>query len=312
MTAASLIAVGASAGGIEALRTLIPNLPSGLPGAVAVVVHRMPVEEDKRLTRVLRVHSSLPVSTVTDGMKIEAGHVYVCPAGVHLVAQPEYFRLDRGPSENGYRPSIDVLFRSTAEAFYARGAGVVLSGLLDDGTAGLASIKAHGGYALVQDPSDALYGDMPRSAIENVHVDAIGTPKALAQLIDDFARAQELGVPQAGGPRARSQPSLFACPSCHGVLWQLENGGAVRFRCSMGHTYSSNALFTRQEETLEAALSTALRALVERADLSSRLAARARGRGLNAAARRFDRQASAANDRADSVRGALKPLQSID
>ncbi|GAC1425945.1 MAG: hypothetical protein NVSMB5_20370 [Candidatus Velthaea sp.] len=206
MTAASLIAVGASAGGIEALRTLIPNLPSGLPGAVAVVVHRMPVEEDKRLTRVLRVHSSLPVSTVTDGMKIEAGHVYVCPAGVHLVAQPEYFRLDRGPSENGYRPSIDVLFRSTAEAFCARGAGVVLSGLLDDGTAGLASIKAHGGYALVQDPSDALYGDMPRSAIENVHVDAIGTPKALAQLIDDFARAQELGVPQAGGPRARSQP----------------------------------------------------------------------------------------------------------
>ena len=89
-------------------------------------------------------------------MTIEAGHIYVCPAAVHLVAEPTCFRLDSGPSEKGYRPAIDVLFRSTAEAFAARGAGVLLSGLLDDGTAGLASIKAHGGYALAQDPDDAL------------------------------------------------------------------------------------------------------------------------------------------------------------
>lgn len=306
MTANSLIAVGASAGGIEALRSFIPNLPPGLPAAIAVVVHRMPVEEDERLTRVLRINARLPVDTVVDGIPIEPGHVYVCPAAVHLVAESSHFHLSTGPKENGYRPAIDVLFRSTAESFGARGAGVVLSGLLDDGTAGLASIKAHGGYALAQDPAEAVYGDMPRSAIDNVAVDAVDTAASLARLASTFAdRVRTVPARPALGSFESRNPSLFSCPACGGVLSQIDADGVIRFRCRTGHAYSPHALFTEQEETLEAALWTALRSLVERADLSARLAEQARSRGFEAAARRFEQQAAVANRRAETVRSAL-------
>jgi two-component system, chemotaxis family, protein-glutamate methylesterase/glutaminase len=262
MPDARLIAVGASAGGIEALRLLLPNLPVGFPAAVAIVLHRLPVEGDARLARVLGINAKLPVSRVSDADAIEPGRIYVSPPGVHLIVENDRFRLGAGPRENGTCPSIDVLFRSVAAAYGNRAAGVVLSGLLDDGTAGLAAIKAAGGFAVVQDPLEAVFGGMPRSAIENVAVDAIAPAAEIANALIEFVGS---GAQANAADRPRPSP----------------------------------------EDSPEEALSVALRTLVERGDLSERLAERSRSRGLHAAARRFERQAALARRRAESVRAAL-------
>jgi two-component system chemotaxis response regulator CheB len=182
-----LIAVGASAGGIEALRNLLPNLPVGFPAAVAIVVHRLPADDDARFARVLGNSAKLPVTTVCDGDGIEPGRIYIAPAGVQLIVEDDRFRLRSGTREDGRR-SIDALFRSAAEGCGEHAAGVVLSGTLNDGTAGLAAIKGRGGFAAVQDPFEALFGDMPRSAMENVAVDAIGPAAEIANALIEFVR----------------------------------------------------------------------------------------------------------------------------
>ncbi|HEY6235086.1 MAG TPA: chemotaxis protein CheB [Candidatus Elarobacter sp.] len=307
-----LIAIGASAGGIEALRVVLPSLPAELPAAVAVVVHRAQVQEDDRLTQVLAIDARLAVRTVTEGALIERGCVYVCPAGVHLAVQGRRFALTTGPRENRSRPAIDVLFRTAAEGLGPRAAGVLLSGMLDDGTAGLAAIKARGGYAVVQDPDEAAFGDMPRNAMENVAVDAVLRLDAMAEALTRFAQeAGSLSVAVAIPPREElTEPSLFSCPDCGGVLSHVEADGVVRFRCRTGHAYSPRTLFSEQEHGLEEALWVALRALVERTDLSERLAKRSRRRGFLAAAHRFDQQAAVARRRAEVVRAAMETPQS--
>ena len=302
-----LIAIGASAGGIEALRLVLPSLPYELPAAVAVVVHRPPVQEDDRLAVVLSAGAQMRLKTAADGDAIEAGTIYVCPAAVHLVAERTHFRLTTGPRENGARPSIDVLFRSAAKAFGRRAAGVVLSGMLDDGTAGLGAIKVRGGLTLAQDPDDAAFSDMPRNAIENVAVDAILPAASIASALVSFAHAAAAGnngsVVQ---PHGRTEASLFSCPDCGGVLSEVDADGVVRFRCRTGHAYSPRTLISKQEEGLEEALWAAQRALVERTDLSMRLAQRSRERGFNKAAERFEERAAESRRRAEIVSSAME------
>ncbi len=195
MAPTPLIAIGASAGGIEALRKLGPTLPSDLAAAVAIVLHRLPVEEDERLPRVLGAGLTLPASHAKDGETIRPGHIYIAPANVHLVVEDNRFGLESGPYENGNRPAIDVFFRSAAHSKGPAVAGVVLSGALDDGAAGLAAIKAHGGLAIVQDPREASFNGMPLSAIRNVEVDAIAKVGEMAPLLVDFANRKH---PAAG------------------------------------------------------------------------------------------------------------------
>ena len=309
-----LVAIGASAGGIEALRVVLPSLPADFPAAVAVVVHRADVQEDERLTNVLALNVRLPVVTAGDFEDIRPQHVYVCPAAVHLVAERTRFRLDTGARENRSRPAIDKLFRTAARSFGARAAGVVLSGMLDDGTAGLAAIKARGGLTVVQDPDEALFADMPRNALENVAVDAVLPAARIGEMLIEFARrAARVSVRGVTETEELVEPSLFSCPDCGGVLSQVDADGVVRFRCRTGHAYSPRTLFSEQEHQLEAALWTALRALIERRDMSERLAHRSRERGLHAAARRFDQQAAVARRRAETVRAAIEgPQTAVD
>ena len=309
-----LIAIGASAGGIEALRQILPTLPYQLPAAVAIVVHRPPVQEDERLAAVLSVGSPLPVATARDGDAITAGRAYICPAGVHLAVEPGAFRLGTQAKENGSRPAIDVLFRTAAHTFGRRVAGVVLSGMLDDGTAGLAAIKVRGGHTVVQDPDDAAFADMPRNAMESVAVDAVLPAARIGAALVAFAH-RAAGAQNGAGTHAEgtSAPSLFSCPDCGGVLSEIDADGVVRFRCRVGHAYSPRTLFTMQEEGLEEALWAALRALVERTDMSERLARRSRDRGFPAAARRFEEQAADARRRAETVRAAMaRPRQAVE
>jgi two-component system chemotaxis response regulator CheB len=318
-----IIVVGASAGGVEALMELVRNLPSDLPASVFVVLHT-PAHSHSVLPSILSRLGTVPASHGIDGECMEPGHIYVAPPDRHLLVYNDRVHLSHGPSENGHRPAIDPLFRTAARAYGRRVVGVVLSGLLDDGTAGLLSIKARGGIALVQDPKEALYSGMPRSAIENVSVDKV---LSIAGIAAELARLAGEEVEERGAPVSEDMvyeteiaemepetltgddrpgtPSGYACPACHGVLWEIHEGDMIRFRCRVGHAYAAESLLAEQSESLEAAMWTAFRALKESASLARKMAERARERGHNLAGVRFEMQASDADGRAGIIRGAL-------
>jgi two-component system chemotaxis response regulator CheB len=318
-----IVVVGASAGGVEALAELAASLPRDLSAAVFVVLH-LPATGTSALPEILRRHGPLPAAQVRDGEPIQPGRIYVAPPDHHVLLRPGHVHLSRGPRENGHRPAIDPLFRSAAREYATRVIGLVLSGALDDGTAGLLAIKSRGGIAVVQDPADALYPGMPSNALEHVQVDhvlaAASMGKLLARLIADSAEPPADPAPtgmqvevemegfslEAFEGHHPGEPSGFSCPDCHGVLWQIRDGGGLeRFRCRVGHVWSPESLLTQQSEALEAALWVALRSLEERAALARRLAEPARRRGHSITATRFEEQAAEAQQAARLVRDLL-------
>ncbi|MEU8658068.1 chemotaxis protein CheB [Actinoplanes philippinensis] len=294
-----LVAVGASAGGVEALRGLVAGLPAGYPGAVLVVLH-VPRAAPSALPGILSRSGPLPAGQARDGDVVRGGTVYVAPADHHLLLLDGHLRLSRGPAENGHRPGIDPLFRSVARAAGRRAIGVVLSGSRDDGAAGLAAIASRGGTTVVQDPEDALHPWMPRAALETVAADHVVAAAAIGPLL-----AALTATPLAPGPDPGPDPLLdsevamselfpatgdrigapagFGCPSCGGSLFQIEGKPLPRFRCRVGHAWSPETLLDEQAEALESALWMALRALKEKAELSRRMAAGGRERYLSAA-----------------------------
>ncbi|MGH2415855.1 MAG: chemotaxis protein CheB, partial [Microcystaceae cyanobacterium] len=181
-----ILVIGASAGGIEALKQLVQALPKNLPAAVLVVVH-IAAHSTSWLPRILNRSGVLKATHPKDDETIEHGHIYVAPPDRHLIVKRGCIHLARGPKENNCRPAIDVLFRTAAEVYGPRVVGVVLSGTLDDGTAGLVAVKKRGGVAVVQDPGDALFDGMPRSAIENVDVDYILPVSKMAAVLVKLA-----------------------------------------------------------------------------------------------------------------------------
>jgi len=317
-----IVVVGASAGGVEALAHLAASLPADLSAAVFVVLH-LPATGASALPEILGRHGPLPAAHVTDGEPIQPGRIYVAPPDHHVLLRAGHVHLSRGPRENGHRPAVDPLFRSAAREYATRVVGVVLSGALDDGTAGLLAIKSRGGIAVVQDPADALYPGMPGNALQQVEVDhvlpAAAMGELLARLIADSAEAPADPAPtgmrvevemegfslEAFEGNHPGRPSGFSCPDCHGVLWQIRDGGLQRYRCRVGHAWSPESLLTRQSEALEAALWVALRSLEERAALARRLAEPARRRGHRITASRFEEQAAEAQQAARLVRDLL-------
>ena len=211
-----VVVIGASAGGVEALTTVVGRLPERLPAAVFVVLH-VPSHGRSLLARVLGRHANLAVAGACDGDPVTPGRISVAPTDHHLMLSDGRVRVVRWPRENGHRPAIDVLFRSAASSYGPRVVGVLLSGLLDDGTSGLAAIKQRGGLAVVQDPADAMFPDMPRSALRNVdldHVlplDAIGP--ALGRLVDEGGDAHADAAWQArGGDALRPRGAIGPLP----------------------------------------------------------------------------------------------------
>jgi two-component system, chemotaxis family, protein-glutamate methylesterase/glutaminase len=317
-----IVVVGASAGGVEALADLAASLPPELPAAVFVVLH-VPSTGTSALPDILSRHGPLPAAHVKDGEPIENGRIYVAPPDHHVLLRSGHVHLARGPRENGHRPALDPLFRSAAREYGNRVIGVVLSGALDDGTAGLMAIKTQGGLAVVQEPADALYPDMPASALEQVRVDHVQPAAALGALLArltagpagaaDPAAPAELEVEvkvdgfslEAIEGKHPGRPSGFSCPDCNGVLWESQDGDLQRFRCRVGHAWSPESLLTQQSDALEAALWIALRSLEERAALAPKLAAPARRRGHTITASRFEEQAAEAQQAARLVRDLL-------
>ena len=319
-----IVAIGASAGGVEALVQLVSRLPRDLPAAVFVVLH-IPAHTASRLPRILERNGSLPALHPRHGDPIEHGRIYVAPPDQHLLVEQGRIVLAHGPRENGHRPAVDPLFRTAARAYGPRVVGVVVSGMLDDGTAGLAAIKLRGGTAVVQDPEEALFSGMPRSAIENVAVDHCLSLAEIGPLLARLAREPvseegagavpekmdyeadivELSPARVHGDERPGTPSGYACPECNGGLLELRDGELSRYRCRVGHAYSSDSLLAAQSQSLEAALWTALRALEEKSALARRLVERAAARGQRLAAERFAEQAEVAEQRAELVRRAL-------
>ena len=331
-----IVVVGASAGGVEALASFASRLPAGLPAAVLIVLH-MPAYGHSVLPDILNRRGPLPASHAKDGEPIHPGRIYVAPPDHHLLVRDGHILLTRGPAENNHRPAVDALFRAAARAYGSRVVGIILSGTLDDGTAGLQAVKMRGGIALVQDPNEAMFSGMPRSAMENVAVNAIQPLAALAATVVRLAgTAAQEGFPVPPEPvmpnseedleedvavaemhldaledRAEGKPSGFSCPDCHGVLWEIVEGELIRFRCRVGHAFSPESLFASQSASLEEALWVALRALEESAALAERLQVRSSERGHSLSAQRFAEQAHDARTRAGVIHGALTGGQII-
>lgn len=320
-----IVVIGASAGGVEALTSLARTLPADLPAALFVVLHVAP-HGNSVLPQLLARASKLKAEHAIHGEPIVSGRWYVAPPDQHMLIRDGHVHLGRGPSENGHRPAIDPLFRSAASAHGSRVIGVVLSGSLDDGTAGLLAVKQSGGIAIAQDPHEALYPSMPLSAIENVEVDHISPLAGIGRLLKQLTRdpvaaagfklrpevtAIEAAIAEGGqmglgALEARGVPSGFACPDCHGVLWEVREEGLVRYRCRVGHAYLPQALSVAQSERLEESLWIALRTLKESSALSKRLAERAHERTMPQMARAYETRAREAFERASVIEEVLK------
>lgn len=291
-----VIVMGASAGGVEALSRIVQDLPHDLRASIMIVLHisRGRSLLPEILTRVAR----MPAAHPTDGEPLQYGRIYVARPDHHLVVEHRRLRVVHAASENGLRPALDPLFRSAAREYRGRVVGVVLTGTLDDGTAGIAAIKQAGGVTIAQDPEEAFAPGMPKSAIATGFVDHVlplrDIPALLTALVEQEA-SQPDGAEHAhlrqmepdlgreplavhNGDRP-GRPSVFTCPECHGTLWETEDQGLYRFRCRVGHAYSPESMLSAQTDEVDRALWIALRTLEERAALSHRLAERGRGSG---------------------------------
>jgi two-component system chemotaxis response regulator CheB len=317
MAARDLIVVGGSAGALVALRRLLASLPSELDATFLVAIHRGPALPGA-MPEVLGRHTSLPVAYAVDDEVFQPRHIYVAPPDHHLLVSGERLRVGRGPREHGFRPAIDPLFRSAAREHGPRVVGIILSGAMDDGVQGLALIKRHGGVAIVQRPEDAEHDGMPTNALLEVDVDHV-LPAAelgplLARLTHERVRgtvsSHERDVAEVGGHGLRGTPPPgdlrpFVCPECGGALWERQPTAAARFRCHVGHAFTTRTLTALQDGRLEQVLWTALRSLEEHASLRRQLAGRALRGGLAAMADTYHRQARRSEERADVLRAIL-------
>jgi two-component system chemotaxis response regulator CheB len=320
MEAGRVVVIGASAGGVAALSQLLADLTVPDDVAVFVVMH-IPPHVESQLADILDLRARAPVEAAVDNATIVGGRVFVASADRHLVLEAGKMRLTRGPKECRARPSVDVLFRSAAVLYGSAVIGVVLTGALDDGTAGLWAIKENGGIAIVQDPGTAEHSSMPQSAMDHVAVDAVlplerigaelassmmeplpdrkALPTSTLQI--ETAVALEGNGLKAGVMRL-GPISQYTCPDCHGVLVQIDEGRSVRFRCHTGHAFSSMTLLAEVNDAIDKGLWDTLRAIEERILLLEQFASMAHERGDSAAATALLAQAQAAKDRVESIR----------
>jgi len=288
---ARLIVIGASGGGIEALQRLVAALPPDFPAPVALVMHTAP-QSPGVLPEILTRAGPLTAVSARNGERLRPGVIYVAPPDQHLLIEPGRARVTHGPRENRFRPAIDPLFRSAAQVYGPAAVGVILTGSLDDGTAGLWAIHKLGGITVVQDPRDALFPSMPQSAIDSVKVDHIVPLSDIAPLLVRLTAAPveeerrmeapeplEIEVkiakeqdPLRAGVERIGEPSVIACPECLGVLRQWKEDERLRYRCHTGHAYSAESLLAEIGEAIENDMWNAIRSLQEGTILIRQLA----------------------------------------
>lgn len=310
------IAIGASSGGVDALLRIAAALPPRFPAIVLVTQHIGTLPSI--LPELMRGRGPNHAVHPADGDRPVPGTIYIAPPDQHLLVEQGRIRLYRGPKENYTRPAIDPMFRSVALEYGSRAVGVVLTGQLDDGTAGLKAIKRSGGTAIVQDPATAIEPAMPASALASVEVDlclrvdeivpalqriVAGPAKAAMRAPDDIKREQKIleGQDMIDNLTAIAEPSTLTCPDCGGGLWELKDDKPLRYRCHTGHAFTAQSLAHAQRETAEHGLWAGVRALQERAMLLERMAGVARAQGDPAQAEAGEREARRAHAQAQDL-----------
>ena len=306
MNGRSIIVIGTSSGGLAALKELLRELPRDLPAAIFIVQHLASMTPSV-LPSLLKQGCQLDVTHATDQEPIRNSHIYVAPPDYHLMLEAGQIRLSAGPKENLMRPAIDPLFRSAALAFRSRVIGVLLTGQLDDGTAGLWSIKHRGGITVVQTPAEAEFPTMPQSAVKHVQIDYCLPLCEIAPLLVRLAnepnteKAEETSDENLELENKISMGELeafevveklgrltpFTCPDCHSSLWEATEGAFIRFRCRTGHAYTADSLIAEQRQTIGHLLTDAIRATEENPSLCRHLSEHARQHGDHLAADHF-------------------------
>ncbi len=336
--APTVVVIGASVGGVEAVRSIAAALPAGLAAAVFVVLHIGAHRSE--LPWLLNQAGALPACHPADGDPIRPGHIYVAPPDHHMLVERGRVRLTRGPRENWARPAVDPLFRSAARSYGPGAIGVILTGGLNDGTAGLYEIGQCGGTTVVQDPDEAADPGMPRSALRHVAVHHClplrEIPALLVALVGERPGLSGEGAREAGpdaGPAPETgleagtgaageggaervsdamtaeykldDPVAVTCPDCGGALSRTELGTLTQFRCHIGHVYTAEVMVAAQFAALEWSLGAAMRALSERGELCRQMAHKAASAGDDAGAARWDGAMHEAKARTEVLRTLL-------
>jgi two-component system, chemotaxis family, protein-glutamate methylesterase/glutaminase len=298
-----VVVIGASAGGNKAVIELVQQISLPTEAAFFVVLHiNQPKAHDFFLQR-LQKATKLACQLAVSGESIKKGYIYLAPPASHLIVKKNQLLLGFGPPENRWRPSIDVLFRSAAAAYDSKVIGVILTGMLDDGTAGMRAIQRSGGLCIVQDPYDAQYSDMPVAVLNKLAPDYTvaleGMGKVLNPAIKKIASNKIKKVPAEVAKEAllteRAAISFkemdqlgdrasFSCPDCGGALWEIKNDAVSRYRCHIGHAYTEKNLFDSQSKHLEDTLWLALRMLEEKKNLTLKMAETYKNKGFRSTA----------------------------
>ena len=321
----SIVVIGTSAGGLEALDQLVGQLPTDLPASLFLVQHMAAHNSGEPLLRRLSRHQAFQPTLAVHEERFKPGRIYIAPPDTHLLLKKDRVLVTKGARENRYRPAIDPLFRSAAVAHGSRVIGVVLTGMLDDGTAGLMAIKRCGGVTIVQDPTDAAYSGMPMSALDNVDVNFCVPIAQMGPLLTKLvgqSRGKSKGVPSDIRTEALIAERVLSdvaqvnglgdqvpynCPNCGGVLWEIDTPGAKRYRCHTGHSYTGPALLASQSEKIEEMLWISLRMFEERRNLLTSMAKTAGHRSLR---RSTIQRLGETQGHIDRIRGMLLSPQS--
>jgi len=306
-----IVVIGASAGGVEAVRVLLSRLPESLPAAIAVVIHIGP--HSIQLPDSLRNASRFPTRYAEEGEPLQMGVVYLAPPDQHLLVDEDRLELTRGPRENFTRPAVDPLFRSAAESFGPLAIGIVLSGNLSDGTAGLWEVKRRGGIAIAQNPDEAEFPGMPSSAAQHVEVDyCVGIKEMgglVTRLVTELA-AQAPASRQVVGEKIMSysaaKPVALICPDCGGAMQKEAIGTFIQYRCHIGHVFARDDMAAAQLDSLERSFGSSLRLLKERIELCRDAAAHAEAGGKDKEAEFWGTAAEESESRVRSLTDLLE------
>jgi two-component system, chemotaxis family, protein-glutamate methylesterase/glutaminase len=317
-----IVAIGTSAGGLGALRLLVSELPVQLPAALLVVMH-LPRTGSSAIDSILNQLGKMPVRFAEEGEPARHGHVYLAPPDRHLLYDGHSLALGVGSRENYARPSIDPLFRSLAQCCAHRSIGVLMTGTLSDGTSGLHVLGKCGGKTVVQDPEDAAFPEMPATALQKGAVDHVATLAALPALLDDLV-LQPAGTPAKAPEHLQyevemaktgrstiglmdtiGRRSFISCPECDGVMWEFEEDGIKRYRCHIGHAFSTDLVNVALEESVSRALAVALRSFDERVEIARNLERQSEQKGRPASARMWQERIVELNAEAEVIRDAI-------
>jgi two-component system chemotaxis response regulator CheB len=322
-----IIVIGTSAGGLKGLGAIVGTLPNDIDAAIFIVQH-LPADKPSILPQILADVGSLPASHPSDGEPIQKGRIYVAPPDYHLLLNEGLMRVVHGPKENRFRPAIDTLFRSAARAYGSRVVGVVLTGYLDDGTVGLQAVKKRGGVAIVQDPKEAEYPSMPKSALRYVKVDRClplaEIPHLLVQLSkqpaaeqDAYPMTEEIEIESNIAQQQMNIKELlenveaigtrtpYTCPECNGSIWQVNNSEPLRFRCHTGHSFTADTFLTEQTQNLEKALWSAARIMEEKVLFFRQMSERMGNYNLHSAAAKYQDHAKSLDAEVSLIRDII-------